>query len=136
MAKDVEILPAYREMIVSKCAPARPLRVVLDMGNGCGGIAAPEIFRVLGHAVVSLYEKPDGRFPNHQPDPTVPAYMKELCARVVSEQADLGVGYDGDADRIGVVDEGGTLLYGDQLLALFARDMLCAGTRARRSSSM
>jgi phosphomannomutase / phosphoglucomutase len=122
--RDVEILRSYEEMVLAKCVPARPLKVVLDMGNGCAGIAAPRIFRRLGHQIVSLYEEPDGRFPNHQPDPTVPAYMKELCQRVVEEKADLGVGYDGDADRIGVVDEKGILLYGDQLLALFARDML------------
>ncbi len=122
--RDLPILPAYREMVVAKCRPARPLKVVLDMGNGCAGLIAPAIFRDLGHEVVSLYEKPDGRFPNHQPDPTVPAYMRELCARVVAEGADLGIGYDGDADRVGVVDEKGILLYGDQLLALLARDLL------------
>ncbi len=122
--RDAEILDAYREMVVSRCRPARPLRVVLDHGNGCGGLVAPEVFRRLGHEVTTLYEEPDGRFPNHQPDPTVPAYMRELSARVLAEKADLGVGYDGDADRIGVVDEAGTLLYGDQLLALLARDLL------------
>jgi phosphomannomutase/phosphoglucomutase len=92
-ARDVEILDAYCEMVVSKCRPARPLKVVLDSGNGCAGLVAPRIFRELGHEVLSLYEQPDGRFPNHQPDPTVPAYMKELGERVVAERADVGVGY-------------------------------------------
>jgi phosphomannomutase/phosphoglucomutase len=118
------LLDDYRQMVVSRCRPARRLRVVLDSGNGCAGLVAPTIFRELGHEVVSLYEEPDGRFPNHQPDPTVQAYMSELCERVVAEKADLGVGYDGDADRIGVVDESGRLLYGDQLLALLAQDLL------------
>ena len=122
--RDVEILESYRRMIVGKCAPSRPLKVVLDSGNGCAGLIAPRIFDDLGHDVVSLYEEPDGRFPNHQPDPTVPRLMAELCRRVVAERADLGVGFDGDADRIGVVDEKGTLLFGDQLLALLARDLL------------
>lgn len=122
--RDVRILDDYREMVVSRCHPDRPLKVVLDMGNGCAGLVAGSIFRALGHASITLYEDPDGRFPNHQPDPTVPAYMKELCARVVTEGADLGIGYDGDADRLGVVDEGGVLLFGDQILALLSRDML------------
>ncbi|MFB3909189.1 MAG: phosphomannomutase/phosphoglucomutase [Candidatus Eisenbacteria bacterium] len=123
-ARDVDLLPDYRAMVVDRCRPVRPLKVVLDAGNGCAGLAAPEIFRRLGHETLVLYGEPDGRFPNHQPDPTVPAYMKELCERVVQEKADLGIGYDGDADRIGVVDETGHLLFGDQLLALFARDLL------------
>ncbi|MBM3287561.1 MAG: phosphomannomutase/phosphoglucomutase [Candidatus Eisenbacteria bacterium] len=122
--RDLDLNGAYQEMVLSKCAPARPLSVVLDMGNGCAGLLAPRIFRSLGHRVVAIYEEPDGRFPNHQPDPTVPALMEDLCARVVSERADIGIGYDGDADRIGVVDDSGHLLYGDQLLSLFARDML------------
>jgi phosphomannomutase/phosphoglucomutase len=122
--RDEDVMPAYRKMVMERCRPVRPLRVVIDSGNGCGGLAGPALFRELGHGVTSLYEEPDGRFPNHQPDPTVPSYMRELCERVVSEEAELGVGYDGDADRIGVVDEKGVLLYGDQLLALLARDLL------------
>jgi phosphomannomutase/phosphoglucomutase len=114
----------YEAMIVERCRPARRLRVVLDAGNGIGGPSAEAVFRRLGHEVVALYCEPDGRFPHHQPDPTVEAYMEDLKARVRSEGADLGFGYDGDADRIGVVDETGALLYGDQLLALFAREVL------------
>lgn len=115
---------AYEAMIVERCRPVRPLKIVLDAGNGTGGPSAESVFRKLGHDIVALYCTPDGTFPNHQPDPTVESYMTDLMARVRSEKADLGFGYDGDADRIGVVDETGRLLWGDQLLALFAREVL------------
>jgi phosphomannomutase/phosphoglucomutase len=78
----------------------------------------------LGHEVIRLSSEPDGRFPNHLPDPTVPKYVRDLQARVLAEKADLGVGYDGDADRIGLVDERGRLLFGDQILALYAQELL------------
>ncbi len=121
---DRPVLEAYADMVVSRCPAERPLRIVVDAGNGTAGPVAVPILERLGHAVVPLYCEPDGRFPNHPPDPTVEAYMEDLKARVVAEGADLGVGYDGDADRIGVVDEKGRLVYGDLLLALFARDAL------------
>lgn len=114
----------YEAMIVERCRPVRPLKIVVDAGNGTGGPSGVAALRKLGHDVVPLYCEPDGRFPNHQPDPTVEKNMLDLMKRVVEEKADLGVGYDGDADRIGVVDERGRLLWGDQLLALFARDVL------------
>lgn len=119
-----QILPSYIEMVISKTKPLRPLKVVLDAGNGTGGLAAPEIFRRLGHEIITLYCEPDGRFPNHQPDPTVEAYMQDLKRKVVETGADLGVGYDGDSDRIGAIDEKGRMVWGDQLLALYARDIL------------
>jgi phosphomannomutase/phosphoglucomutase len=121
---DRPVLDAYRAMVVERCRPVRPLRLVLDAGNGTAGPVAVPILERLGHAVTPLFCDPDPRFPNHLPDPTVPAFMKELARRVVAEGADLGFGYDGDADRLGVIDETGRLLYGDQLLALFARDVL------------
>lgn len=114
----------YAAMIVGKCRPERPLKIVLDAGNGVAGPPALEIFRALGHEITPLYCEPDGRFPNHQPDPTVEANMLDLMAKVREVGADLGCGYDGDADRIGVVDETGRLLWGDQLLALMAREVL------------
>ncbi|MEZ4653089.1 MAG: phosphomannomutase/phosphoglucomutase [Candidatus Eisenbacteria bacterium] len=114
----------YVAMIVGKCRPVRPLKIVLDAGNGVAGPPALEVFRALGHDVVPLYCEPDGRFPNHQPDPTVEKNMRDLMAKVKEVGADLGCGYDGDADRIGVVDEKGRLLWGDQLLALLAREVL------------
>jgi phosphomannomutase/phosphoglucomutase len=102
----------------------RGLRVVMDCGNGCAGTVVPETFRRMGHTVIPLYAELDGRFPNHLPDPTVPALMKDLQAAVAREHADLGIGFDGDADRIGAVDANGRMIYGDQLLALLARDVL------------
>jgi phosphomannomutase / phosphoglucomutase len=120
----LDILPRYRQMVVERCGAGRRLRIVVDAGNGTGGLVGPAILADLGHQVVPLYCEPDGRFPNHLPDPTVPAYMRDLQARVVREGADLGIGFDGDADRIGLVDEGGRLVFGDQILALYARDLL------------
>lgn len=121
---ETSITAAYEDMIVAKCHPARPLKVVLDAGNGTGGPTARTVFERLGHEVTALYCEPDGRFPNHQPDPTVEKYMTDLKAKVKQLGADLGCGYDGDADRIGVVDETGRLLWGDQLLALLSREVL------------
>jgi len=122
--RDEDIGERYLAMVVERTAPVRPLKIVIDAGNGTAGPVAGPILERLGHHVIPMYCEPDGRFPNHQPDPTVPEYMRDLQARVVAERADLGVGYDGDSDRIGVVDETGRLVYGDQLLALFARDAL------------
>ena len=119
-----DILPAYRAMIRARQRAARPLAIVVDAGNGAGGTAGPAVLRDQGHRVSCLYCEPDGRFPHHLPDPTVPAYMRDLQARVLAEGADLGVGYDGDADRIGMIDERGRMLFGDQILALFARELL------------
>jgi len=120
----LDILPRYRRMVVERCPADRSLHIVVDAGNGTAGPLAPAILADLGHQVVPLYCEPDGRFPNHLPDPTVPEYMRDLQARVVRERADLGVGFDGDADRIGLVDENGRLIFGDQILALYARDLL------------
>ncbi len=108
----------------------RPLKVVLDAGNGCAGALAPELFRRLGAQVEELYCEPDGRFPNHMPDPTLPGTLVALRERVLASGADIGLAYDGDADRLGALDEQGRILWGDQLLALFARQVL-----ARRPGS-
>ena len=83
-----------------------------------------ELLRRLGLEPIELYCEPDGDFPNHHPDPTVPEYMQDLMAKVKSENAELGIGFDGDADRIGVIDEKGNIVWGDQLLVLLARDIL------------
>jgi phosphomannomutase/phosphoglucomutase len=101
-----------------------PLKVVLDSGNGTAGLAAPEIIRAMGCEVIELYSEPDGSFPNHHPDPTIPKNLETLISTVKKERADLGVAFDGDSDRIGVVDEQGTVLWGDQLMVLFSRDIL------------
>jgi phosphomannomutase / phosphoglucomutase len=120
----LDVLPEYRAMIRGRLKTVRPLKIVVDAGNGTGGVVGPQVLEDLGHSVVRLFCEPDGRFPNHLPDPTVPAYMRALQTRVVEERADFGVGYDGDADRIGIVDERGRLIFGDQLLALYARELL------------
>ena len=123
-ATDRPILDDYRAMLAERLKSAKGLKVVMDCGNGCGGLVVPETFEKMGHRVVPLFAEPDGHFPNHLPDPTVPKLLVDLQAAVAREGADLGIGFDGDADRIGAVDGGGRIVYGDQLLALLARDVL------------
>jgi phosphomannomutase/phosphoglucomutase len=102
----------------------RKLKVVVDAGNGVGGMVGPEVLRNLGCEVIELYTEPDGNFPNHHPDPTELKNIVELTEKVLSEQADIGIGWDGDADRIGVVDEKGDVVFGDMLLILYGRKLL------------
>lgn len=104
----------------------RKLKVVVDAGNGVGGIVSVPMLEKLGYDVVPLYCEPDGRFPNHHADPTVAKNLELLIAAVKKEKADLGVAYDGDADRIGVVDEHGTIIWGDRLMILLSRAVLKA----------
>jgi phosphomannomutase / phosphoglucomutase len=123
-ASDRPVLDEYRAMLVERLACPRGLRVVMDCGNGCAGTVVPETFERMGHRVIPLFAELDGRFPNHLPDPTVPALLQDLIAEVRRSGADFGIGYDGDADRIGAVDGRGRIVYGDMLLALLARDVL------------
>jgi phosphomannomutase/phosphoglucomutase len=123
-AADRPVLDDYRAMLIDRLKSPRGLRVVMDCGNGCAGTVVPQVFETLGHTVTALYAELDGRFPNHLPDPTVPALMSDLIAAVRREGADLGIGFDGDADRIGAVDGRGRMVFGDQILALLARDVL------------
>ncbi len=123
-AADRPILDAYAAMLVERLRASRPLKVVMDCGNGCAGTVVPAVFERMGHTVIPLFAELDGRFPNHLPDPTVPKLLESLIAEVKRTGADLGIGFDGDADRIGAVDAGGRIVFGDQLLALFARDVL------------
>ncbi len=123
-AVDRDIRPDYMEAMVSRLTLKHPLKVVLDAGNGCAGQAAPELFRRLGCEVECLYCEFDGTFPNHIPDPTLPETLTALRERVLATGADVGLAYDGDADRLGALDEKGTVVWGDQLLALFARRVL------------
>jgi phosphomannomutase/phosphoglucomutase len=102
----------------------RPLKVVVDGGNGMGGPYAVNLLERMGCQVVAQFCDPDGRFPNHHPDPTVEKNVKPLIERVLGEQADLGIAFDGDADRIGVVDNRGSILWGDRLMILYARNVL------------
>ena len=120
-----EIVPPYHKQLLADVPKlARPLKVVIDAGSGVGGPVAPPMFRQLGCQVWEIGCAPDGNFPLHHPDPTVPENLAMLIAKVRKEKADLGIAYDGDADRIGAVDERGNILWGDELLVLFARDVL------------
>lgn len=114
----------YFAAILGHVRLSRPLRVVVDAGNGIAGVFAPELLRRLGCEVIELYCESDGSFPNHLPDPEMEENVRDLVARVLAERADIGIAYDGDADRVGVIDEGGRRHEADLLLALLARDLL------------
>ncbi len=120
-----DIIRDYSDYVVKnlKLGPRRP-KVVVDAGNGCGGFIAVPLLERLGFPVIGQFIEPDGTFPNHHPDPTVVKNVEPLIARVRMEKADVGIAFDGDADRIGAVDEKGSILWGDQLLVLFAREIL------------
>jgi phosphomannomutase / phosphoglucomutase len=119
-----DIVTPYQDYVARNLRPGRrKLRVVVDAGNGTGGIAVP-IFERLGWEVVPLFLEPDGRFPNHHPDPTVEKNLEHLKATVRRVRADVGIAYDGDSDRVGAVDEQGQVLWGDQLMILFSRAIL------------
>lgn len=120
-----EIVSPYHDHVARDVPSlARLLKVVIDAGSGVAGPVAPPIFRRLGCTVWEIACTPDGSFPIHHPDPTVPENLQALIDTVRREKADLGVAYDGDGDRIGVIDDEGTILWGDELLILFARDIL------------
>ncbi len=120
-----EIIPAYLDLVNKNARrPLKRKKVVLDAGNGTAATVAPPLFELLGAQVIPLYCTLDGRFPNHHPDPTVPANLKVLVETVLMERADFGIAFDGDSDRIGLVDERGRIIYGDELLVLFARSVL------------
>jgi phosphomannomutase/phosphoglucomutase len=118
------IVPYIHFIVESLGMTPRPLRVVCDAGNGTGGMVGPRLLRALGHQVTELYCNLDGNFPNHHPDPTVEENLRDLREKVADCKADLGVAWDGDADRIGAIDEKGNILWGDQLMILFSRDVL------------
>ncbi|HJZ88655.1 MAG TPA: phosphomannomutase/phosphoglucomutase [Polyangia bacterium] len=120
-----EIHSAYQDYLVANLQPGpRRFRVVVDAGNGVGGVDCVPILRRLGFETIALYCEPDGRFPHHHPDPTVEKNVAELKAALTREHAEVGLALDGDADRLGVVDLRGRIVWGDQLLILFARDIL------------
>jgi phosphomannomutase/phosphoglucomutase len=114
----------YIDYLVTKFSSLEGIKVVVDAGNGTGGLTGPETMRRLGAEVVELYCEPDGRFPNHHPDPVVLDNLKALIAKVKETGAHAGLGYDGDADRIGVVDGEGNVIWGDKLMIIFSRDIL------------
>jgi phosphomannomutase/phosphoglucomutase len=119
-----EIIDPYIERVISDTRLGQPLKVVVDCGNGAASVVAPELYRQLGCEVVELYCTPDGDFPNHHPDPGDPKTMQDLQKAVIEHQAALGIAFDGDADRIGVVDSSGKLIWPDRLLMYLAIDIL------------
>lgn len=120
-----EVIDRYVDDLVERTGKlARPLRVAVDCGNGAGALVAPQLMQRLGLSFFGLYCESDGTFPNHHPDPTVPENLEDLIATVRREQLDLGIAFDGDADRIGLVDDRGEIVWGDHLLILYARDVL------------
>jgi phosphomannomutase/phosphoglucomutase len=123
LSKSEMIMP-YQDYIQKNIRLEKKIKVVIDAGNGTTGIVAGPLLRNLGCEVEELYCKVDGRFPNHFPDPTIPKNLKDLINRVQKIQADAGIGYDGDGDRIGVVDDQGNIIWGDQLMILFSREIL------------
>ncbi len=124
--QQTEIVPDYIRRISEEIPVSlgRTLKIVVDCGNGVPGIVAPHILRAIGHDVIELYCEVDGEFPNHHPDPSEPANLEDLIIMVKHEDADLGLAFDGDGDRLGVVDREGNILWADRQLMLFARDVL------------
>lgn len=122
--EEYSVIDDYLDYLKDKFENLSGLKVVVDAGNGTGGLVAPKIMRALGAEVFELFCEPDGRFPNHHPDPTVEKYLTDLIAKVKEVQAHVGIGYDGDADRIGAIDEDGNIIWGDKLMIIFSRDIL------------
>ncbi len=126
-----DIQTAYRDRIAGDVKLARPLKIVVDSGNGVAGASAPAIYRALGCEVTELFSEVDGNFPNHHPDPSKPENLRDLQAALRQHNADLGLAFDGDGDRLGIVTPAGENIFPDRQLVLFARDVLgrCPGGR-------
>ncbi len=123
--ESVDIVSLYKQYLANHFSKlARPLRIVVDAGNATAGPIAPEVYRALGAEVDELFCDEDGRFPNHHPDPTEEENLEDLIRRVAELGADLGIAFDGDADRIGVVGPTGRVIWGDEMMIVFARDVL------------
>ena len=123
-ARDTAMIDRYIEEVAADIAAERPLKVVADCGNGVAGLVAPRLLERIGCEVVPLYAEVDGAFPNHHPDPAEPANLVDLVAAVKATQADLGVAFDGDGDRLGVVTDRGEIVWPDRTMMLFAEDIL------------
>ena len=122
--RNLNVLAPYTDRIVSDIRLARPLKVVVDSGNGVAGASAPAILRAIGCEVIQLFSEVDGNFPNHHPDPSKPENLKDLIAALASSDAELGLAFDGDGDRLGIVTKQGNNIYPDRQIILFARDVL------------
>jgi phosphomannomutase len=122
--QSANVMEAYRARIVGDIKLARPIKIVVDCGNGVAGASAPDILRAIGCEVTELYSEVDGNFPNHHPDPSKPENLKDLIAALKTGDAELGLAFDGDGDRLGIVTKGGNNIYPDRQMMLFARDVL------------
>ena len=122
--RSVDVLAAYTQRITSDVKLARPLKIVVDCGNGIAGASAPAIFRALGCEVVELFSEVDGNFPNHHPDPSKPENLRYLIAALQASDAELGLAFDGDGDRLGIVTKDGSNIFPDRQMMLFAQDVL------------
>ncbi len=126
------VIDRYIEDVVARTGRiSRPMKVVYDCGNGAATLVAPQLMRALGLDAVGLFTESDGTFPNHHPDPTVPENLEDLIAAVRAEGAEIGLAFDGDADRIGMVDGTGRIVWGDHILILYARDVLARTGRGQ-----
>ena len=122
--KQVDVTAAYQDRIAGDVKLARPMKIVIDSGNGIAGASAPAIFRALGCEVVELFSEVDGNFPNHHPDPSKPENLRDLINALKTTGAELGLAFDGDGDRLGIVTKDGQNIYPDRQMMLFARDVL------------
>ncbi len=120
----LDVLAEYTQRIIGDCKLSRPMKIVVDSGNGIPGASAPGILRALGCEVTELYSEVDGDFPNHHPDPSKPENLVDLIQAVKAQGADLGLAFDGDGDRLGVVTKDGHNIFPDRQIMLFARDVL------------
>ncbi len=124
-----DIVKAYKDEMINRFGYLsseryKRIKIVVDAGNGTAGLIAPQILESMGCEVITLYCEPDGEFPYHHPDPTVLEYIKDLIKTTKENKADIGVGYDGDSDRIGLIDNTGNIIWGDQIMIILARDIL------------
>src|SRR5690242_18464147 len=126
------VIDRYVDDVVARVGKlSRPIKVVYDCGNGAGALVAPQLFSRLGTQAKGLFCESDGTFPNHHPDPTVPENLEDLIREVKKSGAELGIAFDGDADRIGLVDDQGGIVWGDNILILYARDVLARTGRGQ-----
>jgi len=120
-----DVLQKYQRQLLRRVTPGeKKLKVVVDAGNGMGGVTAVPLFRALGYELIELFCEPDSNFPNHHPDPTVEGNLQDCIKAVKEFGADLGLAFDGDGDRIGIVDENGRIIWGDELMILLSREIL------------
>ncbi|MEO6051416.1 MAG: phosphomannomutase/phosphoglucomutase [Pyrinomonadaceae bacterium] len=125
VVESIEVLDTYNTDIVSRISMGpRKLKAVIDAGNGMGGVTAVPVYRALGIEMIELFIEPDSTFPNHHADPTVEENLRDIIAAVRENQADIGIAFDGDGDRIGIVDETGRIIWGDEVMVLFSRAVL------------